>query len=35
MKGVLNATVEELTEIEGVGPKKSKKFIDLVNQEYK
>ncbi|MHA1557059.1 MAG: ERCC4 domain-containing protein, partial [Candidatus Heimdallarchaeota archaeon] len=35
IKGVLNATVEELTEIEGVGPKKSKKFIDLVNQEYK
>ncbi|MHA1463010.1 MAG: ERCC4 domain-containing protein, partial [Candidatus Heimdallarchaeota archaeon] len=35
IKGVLNATVEELTEIEGVGPKKSKKIIDLVNQEYK
>ncbi|MHA1155011.1 MAG: ERCC4 domain-containing protein, partial [Candidatus Heimdallarchaeota archaeon] len=28
IKGVLNDTVEELTEIEGVGPKKSKKFID-------
>lgn len=35
IKEVLNSTEEELTEIEGVGPKKSKKFIDLVNQEYK
>lgn len=35
IKGVLGSTEEELTEIEGVGPKKSKKFIDLVYQEYK
>ena len=35
VKRVINSTEKELTEIEGVGPKKSKKFIDLVNQEYK
>ncbi len=34
IKGVVNSTEEELTEIEGVGPKKSKKIIDLVNLEY-
>ena len=35
IKGVVNSSAEELKDIEGLGPKKSKKFIDLVNQEYK
>ena len=35
IKGIVNSSVEELKYIEGLGPKKSKKFIDLVNQEYK
>ena len=35
IKGIVNSSIEELKDIEGLGPKKSKKFIDLVNQEYK
>jgi Fanconi anemia group M protein len=35
INNVLNASVNELEEVEGLGPKKSKKILDLANRQYK
>jgi len=34
IKRIVNSTEEEIAQIEGIGPKKSKKLVDLVNQDF-
>ena len=34
IKNIINSNEEEMAEIEGIGPIKSKKFLDLANQEF-